>query len=176
MRFPQYKSPLARATMPVVLGLGFFALMFAALWGVAAVISGNSDETTERLTPSFQEMGRVGPIAESIADGGPLILPDLVGDDRHIVLDHTGDNPLRGWAIYLAHPADRDAGCVITLVRGTRTFTDCEGRTLAVDDLATPPRGVEPIINEDEGTLTLSLRARLDTTLVTTATSTPPTT
>ncbi len=177
MRFPQYQSPLARATMPVVLGLGVFAVMFAALWGVAVVISGNSDDTTEHLAPSFQEMGRVEPIAESIADGGPLILPDLVGDDRHIVLDHTGDNPLRGWAMYLAHPADRDATCEITVVRGTRTFTDCDGRTLGVDDLALPPRGVEPIINDDEGTLTLSLRARPDTTVPTTmAISSPPTT
>jgi hypothetical protein len=158
MRFPQYKSPLARATMPVVLGIGFFALMFAALWGVAAVISGNSEDTTEHLTPSFQEMGRVEPIAQSIAEGGPIILPDLVGDDRHIVLDHTGNDPQWGWAIYLAHPSDRDATCAITLVRGTRQFTDCDGRTLGVDDLASPPKGVTPIVNKD-GTLTLSLRA-----------------
>ena len=170
MRFPQYKSPLARATMPVVLGIGFFVLMFGALWGVAKLASDNSGSTTERLTPSFQEMGRVGPIADSIADGGPIILPDLVGDDRHIVLDHTGDNPLRGWAMYLAHPADRDASCTVSLVRGTRTFTDCDGRTIAVEDLATPPLGVEPIVNDDEGTLTLSLRAR------STATTTTPTT
>lgn len=161
MRFPQYKSPLARATMPVVLGIGFFALMFAALWGVAAVISGNSEDTTEHLAPSYQEMGRLEPIVASIAEGGPLILPDLVGDDRHIVLDHTGADPEWGWAIYLAHPADRDATCEIALVRGSRSFIDCEGRTLGVDDLATPPVGVRPIVNPD-GTLTLSLRALPD--------------
>lgn len=161
MRFPQYKSPLARATMPVVLGIGFFVLMFGALWGVAKLASDNSGSTTERLTPSFQEMGRVGPIADSIADGGPIILPDLVGDDRHIVLDHTGADPEWGWAIYLAHPADRDATCEIALVRGSRSFIDCEGRTLGVDDLATPPVGVRPIVNPD-GTLTLSLRALPD--------------
>lgn len=158
MRRPQFRSTFARATAPVALGVAFFAVLFLALWGAAALISGNSDDTTENLTPSYQEMGRVEPIADTIAADGPLILPDLVGDDRHVVLDHTGADPLRGWALYLAHPADRTASCEISLVRGTRTFTDCEGRIIGVDDLAIPPLGVLPIVSED-GLLTLSLRA-----------------
>ncbi len=167
MRRPQFQSTFARATAPVALGLAFFAVMFLALWGVAAVISGNSEDTTDHLAPAYQEMGRVEPIAQTIADGGPLILPDLVGDDRHVVLDHVGDDPARGWALYLAHPADRDATCEITLQRGTRQFTDCEGRTIEVADLATPPAGVQPIVNQDN-TLTLSLRA-LGASVTTTA-------
>lgn len=163
MRRPQLQSTFARATVPVAIGLVLFALMFLALWGVAALISDNSEEATEYLAPAFQEMGRVGPIADTIAADGPLILPDLVGDDRNVVLDHTGPDPLRGWALYLAHPADRDPTCEIQLVRGTRTFTDCAGRTLEVNDLALPPDGVLPIVDEEDGRLTLSLRALADT-------------
>lgn len=159
MRRPQLKSTFARATVPVAIGIVFFALMFLALWGVAALISDNSEEATEYLAPAYQEMGRVGPLADTIAADGPLILPDLVGDDRNVVLDHTGPDPLRGWTLYLAHPADSDPTCEIELVRGTRTFTDCAGRTLEVGDLALPPDGVLPIVDEDEGRLTLSLRA-----------------
>ncbi len=158
MRLPQFRSTFARATAPVAFGIVFFALLFVALWGAAALISGNTDDTTDNLAPAYQEMGRVEPIADAIASGGPLILPDLVGDDRNVVLDHTGADPLRGWALYLAHPADRDASCAISLVRGSRLFTDCEGRTLGVDQLAIPPLGVLPIVSED-GLLTLSLRA-----------------
>lgn len=167
--------------MPVAVGIGFFAVLFAALWGAAALISSNSDDTTERLAPSFQEMGSYTALASVIADGGPIILPDLVGTDRHIVLDHTGAEPDSGWTIHLAHPADRDAACQIEQIKHTRQFVDCDGRTLEVDDLAEPPRGVGPIVDRDSGLLTLSLRATPTsttptTTSVTTTSVTPPTT
>lgn len=155
MRRPQLQSTLARAVVPVAAGIGFFAIIGLLLWGVAAVIANSGDQTTERFTPSFQEMGNAEWVADRIADGGPIILQDLIGDDDNIVLDHTGAG---GFFIYLAHPADRDAGCPIEQVRGTREFTDCEGRTLAPEDLAVPPAGVRPIINGD-GSLTLDLTA-----------------
>ena len=57
----------------------------------------------------------------------------------------TGDDPGNGWDLYLAHPADRT---VPVHHRGrassTPTFTDCEGRTITVDDLAPVPAGVRP--------------------------------
>lgn len=155
---PRLQSTWARAVVPVAGGIGFFALLFLMLWGVAALVSNNTDDTAEVLAPSYQEVGRLDTVATAITDGGPIILPDLIGDDRNIVLDHTGADETRGWAIYLAHPADRTAACTIEQVPSTRTFLDCEGRTLAVDDLALPPLGVAPIVNKD-GTLTLSLRA-----------------
>jgi len=155
---PKLQSTWARAVVPVAGGIAFFALLFLMLWGVAALVSDNSDAATEVLAPTYQEMGRLDSIALTIAEDGPIILPDLIGDDRNIVLDHVGPDDDRGWAIYLAHPADRTADCVIEQVPSTRDFTDCEGRMLTVDDLALPPRGVAPIINKD-GTLTLSLRA-----------------
>ena len=130
----------AIAVAIVAVGIGFFAVLFAALWGAAALISSNSDDTTERLAPSFQEMGSYTALASVIADGGPIILPDLVGTDRHIVLDHTGAEPDSGWTIHLAHPADRDAACQIEQIKHTRQFVDCDGRTLEVDDLAEPDR------------------------------------
>lgn len=155
MRRPQLHSTFARAVVPVLAGIGFFAIIGLMLWGVAALISSDSDSTSSNLAPAFQEMGNAEWVAARIADGGPIILQDLVGDDRNIVLDHT---PADGFRILLAHPADRDASCVIVQTRGTREFTDCEGRSLGVDDLALPPRGVRPIINND-GSLTLDLTA-----------------
>ena len=158
MRRPRLQSTFARAVVPVAAGIGFFGLLALALWGVAALMSRDTGAATERLTPTIQELGPVGPIAAAIASDGPIVLNDLIGDDRHIVLDHTGDDPARGWAIYLAHPADRDAACTVTVVRGSNSFTDCDQRTLTVDDLAAPPAGVSPIVNND-GTLSLDLTA-----------------
>lgn len=158
MRRPRLRSPLARAVAPVLGGILFFAVLGVAMWGVAALVARNSDQAEEILVPTYQDLGRTDTFAEAIAEDGPIVLPDLVGDDRSIVLDHTGSDPQSGWAIYLAHPADRSAACPVAVVIGTRTFTDCEGRTIEVEDLALPPQGVQPIVSDD-GLLTLDLLA-----------------
>lgn len=144
--------------MPVLIGLEFFVVLGLALWGVAAIIANNSDDTTSQFAPSVQEMGTTSFVAAVIDEDGPIILRDLLGDDRNIVVDHTGANVDFGWAIYLAHPADRDSDCAIELIKKTRTFTDCDGRTVQVADLATPPPGVGPIVSAD-GRLSLDLTA-----------------
>jgi len=153
MQRPQLRSNLARAVVPVLLGIGFIILVGLMLWGVAALTANNSEDVTANLAPEFQEMGNAERAASQISDGGPIILQDLIGSDRNIVLDHTAAD---GFQIYLAHPADRDSSCQLKQVQGTREFTDCEGRTLAPTDLALPPPGVRPIINGD-GSLTLDL-------------------
>jgi len=155
MRRPQLKSNFARAVVPVLAGLGFFLVVGLLLWGVAAVASRNRDDTTVNLTPAYQEMGNAEWVANQIADGGPIILQDLIGDDDNIVLDHTSSD---GFQIYLAHPADRDATCQIEQVKRARTFVDCDGRTIGPEALALPPMGVKPILNPD-GSLTLDLTA-----------------
>ena len=155
MQRPQLRSNFARAVVPVLLGIGFIILVGLMLWGVAALTANNSEDATANLAPAFQEMGRAEFIADQIADSGPIILQDLIGSDRNIVLDHTAAD---GFQIYLAHPADRDSSCQIKQVKHTREFTDCENRTLQPEDLALPPQGVRPILNGD-GSLTLDLTA-----------------
>ena len=105
MRRPQLRSTFARAVVPVLVGIGFFVVVGLLLWGVAALTSRNRDDTTANLAPAFQEMGNAQWVADHIVDGGPIILQDLIGSDRNIVLDHTGADPGQGWAIYLALPA-----------------------------------------------------------------------
>ncbi len=174
MRQPQLKSPLARAVVPVAAGIGFFVILGLALWGAAALISGNTDQVTDNLSPSLQEMGSAASLASIIAEDGPIVMNDLIGDDDHIVLAHAGDDPASGWTLHLAHPADRDAACQVEVVPQTQTFTDCDGRTLTVDDLAEVPAGVFPIYNED-GSLTLDLTPTASTAAATTTTTSPGT-
>src|SRR5690606_10823432 len=96
-RRPQLKTSFTRAVVPVLGGIGFFALLFLALWGVAALTSRNSAQTNEVLAGRTFEPGRVTTYASIVEAGGPIIFPDLLGTDgdKTIVLDHTGDDPAR---------------------------------------------------------------------------------
>lgn len=156
VRRPRLQSNLARAVVPVAAGIGFFAILGLLLWGVAALISRSPDQTSTNLSGTIQELGSAVNLADAIAKDGPIVLNDLIGNDDHLVVAHTGADPNQGWSIHLAHPADRDASCQVEVVRGTATFRDCDGRILDLDSLALPPAGVAPILGAD-GSLSLDL-------------------
>lgn len=172
MRRLQLRSPLARSVVPVLGGLAFFAVLGLFLWGVAAFISRNSEKTATSFAPTTFDVGHTSSMAKVVASGGPLIFPDLLRSNglRTIVLDHTGDDPQREWHVYMAYPADRDVSCKVTQVKTTRTFNDCEGRTIQVADLALPPQGVSPVVSSD-GLLSLDLLPTSAEPTSTTATS-----
>lgn len=160
VQLPELRSPVARATVPVLGGLLLLAAIGGVLWGIAAYISGGSTESSERFLPTEVEMGPVGALSEEVAESGPLFLPELgtsIGT-RSIVVDHTGSVAADGWRVYWAYPADRDPTCVVTQIVGTRTFTDCDGRTIDVDDLSPPDAGVFPRV-DDRTTLYIDFRA-----------------
>lgn len=169
MRTPRLRSPLARAIVPVVGGIAFFILFFAGLWLAATVINDRAEPTAEINSKVF-EVGKVGSMAKAVKEDGPILFPDLRSPDgvRSVVLDHTGDDPAKGWQVYYGYPADRDARCLVTHVQGTRTFTDCDGRTLPVEKLSAPG-SVRPIV-ENQKTLYIDLRG---ISTATTTTSTP---
>jgi len=157
MAIPRLRSPLARAVVPVLGGIAFFALFFGGLWLVATVINHRADPGSEIGNRVF-EVGKVSAMAKAISADGPLLLPDLKSPDgvRSIVLDHVGSDPATGWQVYYGFPADRDASCLVTHVQGTRTFTDCEKRTVEVSKLKAPTE-VRPIV-ENKKTLYIDLR------------------
>ncbi|MEY2402084.1 MAG: hypothetical protein QOJ08_2195 [Ilumatobacteraceae bacterium] len=158
VRRPQLRSPLARAVAPVLGGIGFFAVLALVLWGIASLVSQNGSGATANLASNVFRPGSVVRYAAIIDEDGPVLFPDLLGTDgdKTIVLDHSSTNPMNGWNIYLGHPADRPIGCKVTQVRHTDQFTDCEGRTIGVDALARPAKGIAPVVSAD-GILTLDL-------------------
>lgn len=160
MRLPELRSPLARAVVPVVGGIVVLALIGGFTWVMAAVISNNSEGTSDRLAPSTFTIGDVEVLADAVAEDGPLLFPELgtaIGT-RSIVVDHTGDVAADGWRVYWAYPADRPATCVVEQVVGTRDFVDCDGRTIDVGELSPPDEGVFPRV-DDRTTLVIDLRA-----------------
>lgn len=163
MRTPRLRSPLARAVVPVLGGIVFFALFFAGLWAAAVFINHRADPTSAINNKVF-EVGKVASMAKAVDRDGPILFPDLQSPDgiRSVVLDHTGSNPATGWQVYYAYPADRDASCLATHVQSTRTFTDCDGRIISVEKLM-PPNEVRPIV-ENRKTLYIDLRGITSTT------------
>ena len=159
MRPPRLRSPFARAVVPVAGGILFLGVVFLVTWIAAVLISGGGADTTSRLAPPVFPMGSVTARAESIAEDGPIVLADLhtTRGDRSLVVDHEGDNPTTGWKLYWGYPADRDATCPVTQIRGTPMFTDCSQRRLDVTQLARP-EGVHPTV-VDSKRLEIDLRA-----------------
>ncbi len=172
MRRPQLRSPLARAVVPVLAGIGFFAVLGLILWGAAAYIASNNKNVSKDFAPTTFDVGRTKTYAAVIAEDGPLIFPDLLraSGKRTIVLDHTGTDPQKNWGIYMAYPADRTVVCKVVQVKHTRNFTDCDGRTISTEQLAVPPAGVYPVVAAN-GLLTLHL---LPTAPATTTAATQP--
>ena len=133
-------------------------MLALVLWGIASLVSQNGSGATSNLASSVFRPGSVVRYAAIIEEDGPVLFPDLLGTDgdKTIVLDHASTNPMDGWNIYLGHPADRPITCKVTQVQHTDQFTDCEGRTIAVEGLARPAEGIAPVVSAD-GILTLDL-------------------
>lgn len=156
---PEMRSTFARAVTPVLAGIVLLGLLAGFTWGIAAWISDGGGSTSSRFAPSVWTVGQVESLSETIAEEGPLFFPELgtsIGT-RSVVVDHTGSVAADGWRVYWAYPADRDATCTVDQVVGTRQFTDCDGRTVDVDELSPPDEGVFPRV-EDRRTLVLDLR------------------
>ena len=145
--------------VPVLAGAALIAVIGLFTWGVASFISRGDASTSERLAPSTIGLGDVESVAAEIRERGPLLIPGLnttIGE-RSIVVNHAGSIDSQGWEVYWAYPADRDGSCLIESVRGSTTFTDCEGRTIDVTELALPTNDVRPIV-ENQRTLIVDLR------------------
>jgi hypothetical protein len=161
---PEFRSPAARAVMPVLGGALVFAAIGGFTWAMAAYISSGDTGASERLAPSVFTIGAVEGLAETVAEDGPLLFPELgtaIGT-RSIVVDHRGDVAADGWRVYWAYPSDRDATCVVEQVVGTANFVDCEGRTIHVSELSPPDDGVVPVV-EDRTTLVIDVRGATPT-------------
>ena len=97
-----------------------------------------------------------------IADDGPLILHDLIGDDDDAASCSTtrGDDPGEGWSIYLAHPADRTMECKVEVGEGHAAVHRLRRpHHRRSNDLALPPAGCGHIVSDDGIDLTLDLAA-----------------
>jgi hypothetical protein len=156
--FRRLRSPLARAVAPIAAGIVFFAVLFGVTW----VFADQATDNRKREIRSGDYTFRVGPVddmAEIVKRDGPILYPDLRDTtyQRTIVVDHVGEEPARGWQVYYAYPADRGPDCLVTHVKGSRDFVDCDSRTLPVE-LLHRPSDARPVV-ENRTNLLIDLRA-----------------
>jgi len=123
-------------------------------------------------TPTFI-VGRTRDFAPSIAAQGPLLIPDPLGHDRNIYLQHLGPDPALGWVTILAAAPNEPARCVLAWQQSADDFRDpCSAATYPADGdgLVRYPTTVLP-----SGRVEIDLRTTLpaDTT-ITTGTAPPP--
>jgi len=157
MALPTLRSPLARATVPILAGIAFFAVLGGITWIMATFATDRAEVSVDAGNRTFV-VGNVSDIAESIRENGPVLFPDLrdASGKRSIIIEHNGTIDAKGWQVYYAYPADKTVDCLVTQIEKTHTFTDCTGRTLQVDQLQAP-LDVRPIV-ENKTTLLMDLR------------------
>ena len=155
------KSPFTRAVFPIVGGIVFFAALFGVTWLMATYVTNKTEVITATGDRTFV-VGQVADIAKSISESGPVLYPDLRDPlgKRSIVIEHNGTDVSKGWQVYYAYPLDRTDDCLVTQIQKTHSFTDCEGRTLTVEQLM-PPTDVRPIV-ENKTTLLIDLRGTMN--------------
>jgi len=135
-RAPRLKTPFARAVVPVVAGILFFAALFGITYLVAVLVSGKGESV--KLGDKEFTIGRVDIAAARIQKYGPLLYADLKGTEgeQAIVVDHDPNLPdTEGWAVYFAYRADRGPSCLISINQDTQALQDCDGRAITVADL-----------------------------------------
>jgi hypothetical protein len=150
---PRLRSTFARAVVPVLGGITVLAAILAATYGLAAWISRDGVETSSRLTPRTLPVGGVESVSETIAETGPILLPGLntTSGERTLILDHAGEDPTRGWRLYLAHP-EGEPSCGVTQVPETSRLLDCDGDEIDIARLARPTDAC-PIVENRERVL-----------------------
>ena len=155
------KSPFTRAVFPIVGGIFFFAALFGVTWLMATYVTNKTEVITATGDRTFV-VGQVADIAKSISESGPVLYPDLRDPlgKRSIVIEHNGTDVSKGWQVYYAYPADRTDDCLVIQIQKSHSFTDCEGRTLTVEQLM-PPTDVRPIV-ENKTTLLIDLRGTMN--------------
>ena len=109
--------------------IGGIALMVAFGLGIAALFFAQSSGNIEvRLGDSAFQRIETDRMAESIAEQGPVLWPDVAGGSRDIWLQHIGADSGSGWTAFDARVRGASRDCNVAWDAEQRTFTDpCTG-------------------------------------------------
>ena len=116
------RSPVGRAVVPVLVGLGVIAAVFGLLWLIAVVVTHNANESNRRVGADVFEVGRVDRLADSVTRNGPILFPNLVGPagQRPVGLAHDGASDFEGWRVFSLRPSGNAPDCLVQVDRQTK--------------------------------------------------------
>jgi hypothetical protein len=147
VRTPRFRSPVARAVVPVFGGILFFAALFGITYLIAVLVSDDTEGI--RIGDKQFTIGRADIAAERIRRYGPLLYADLKGTEgeQAIVVDHNENSPdTEGWSVYFAYRSDRGPSCLVSVNQETQRLQDCDGAPVSVDELEPAAPDAEVVV------------------------------
>ncbi len=147
-------SPLRQALLVgLAAAMGLLAILF--LVTQAGRLTGDTGQIGLDPGDRIYRPGDVESLAEAVADGGPLLLPDLAGGDDDVILQHLGDEPEDGWVALSPRELAAPRECQVQWTAEDRTFVDsCQGTVYPEDGAGLP---TYPVDIDDEGRLSIDL-------------------
>ncbi len=134
----------------IVLGVGSMIFVFTRI--------GEQSDLTQlqnELGPSVFIAGSAEEMAVGITKNGPLILPDVSGNDRDIYLQHVGTDPGEGWSAFSVRPLTASLECFVQWQAEDREFVDgCDGTTYPETGEGLPSY---PVAVDNDGILSVDL-------------------
>jgi hypothetical protein len=150
----QARSP--RSLVLAVAGIALGIVLVLVLFVVAIPSLTESGKVEVKIGDDTYSPGSAESKAETIAEGGPILLPDVSGrNERDIFLQHLGDDPDQGWYAFDARRPGQPRDCSLEWQADTSEFRDpCDGTIVAAD--GTGLLGY-PVTVDDDGNLVVDL-------------------
>ena len=101
------------------------AIVLIALVAVFVALAASRGDVEINLGDDRFNAGRTERLAKEIDDGGglPFLYPDLVGEDRHLFVQHLGDEPDEGWVAFGAFDPDEPT-CTVGIDRAEKLLVN----------------------------------------------------
>ena len=111
------------------LAVAAVAIGLIAVVAVFVALAASRGDVEINLGDDRFNAGRTKRLADAIEEGGglPFLYQDLVGNDRHLFVQHLGDDPDKGWVAFGAFDPD-DPACVVEIDRDEEVLrNECDG-------------------------------------------------
>jgi len=111
-----------------VSGVVLALVLVLVLFVIAIPSLTESGKVEVRLGPERFDVGPAVERAEEIEERGPILLPDVAGNERDVFVQHIGDDPRTGWHVFDARRSGLGRECTLEWQGDADRFVDpCGG-------------------------------------------------
>ena len=110
------------------LAIAAVAIVLIGVVAAFVALAASRGDVDIKLGDKRFNAGQTERLAKEIEDGGglPFLYQDLVGNDRHLFVQHVGDDPEAGWIAFGAFDPD-EPDCLVLLDReDERLVNECD--------------------------------------------------
>lgn len=112
------------------LAIAAVAIVLIGVVAVFVALAASRGDVEINLGDDRFNAGQTDRLAKEIDDGGdlPFLYQDLVGNDRHLFVQHVGDDPDEGWVAFSAFDPD-EPSCAIEIDREEKILVNACDRS-----------------------------------------------